>query len=227
MEKLRTVSDTKRDFYSHHKRPINSVYRRVVEELLVEMHLLSVNVDFRPDPIYYLGVVSSFESFMQGYKPEEDKESIFTALCQSVGDSPGHYRACANNALTVAQKMGEQLVSWIIDPTPIADGEGLLACIQGIKDNAKFKYSRLFAIGLYTLLQNASEELVTDVNRRHEALNSLSAVLHLPEEKLEKDLEVYRSNLEKMAQMLTMLKDVMEADRKKREERSQQKTASE
>ena len=42
---LKTVSDTKRSFYTHYNKPINSVYRRVVEELLVEMHLLSVNAD--------------------------------------------------------------------------------------------------------------------------------------------------------------------------------------
>ncbi|MFM6586777.1 MAG: photosystem II biogenesis protein Psp29, partial [Microcystis panniformis] len=33
MDKIRTVSDSKRDFYTRHTRPINSVYRRVVEEL--------------------------------------------------------------------------------------------------------------------------------------------------------------------------------------------------
>jgi len=38
---VRTVSDTKRAFYTLHTRPINTIYRRVVEELIVEMHLLS------------------------------------------------------------------------------------------------------------------------------------------------------------------------------------------
>ncbi|NEQ21393.1 MAG: photosystem II biogenesis protein Psp29, partial [Microcoleus sp. SIO2G3] len=28
MNNVRTVSDTKRDFYNHHTRPINSIYRR-------------------------------------------------------------------------------------------------------------------------------------------------------------------------------------------------------
>ncbi|MFM8003381.1 MAG: photosystem II biogenesis protein Psp29, partial [Dolichospermum sp.] len=46
---VRTVSDTKKTFYTLHTRPINTIYRRVVEELMVEMHLLSVNVDFSYD----------------------------------------------------------------------------------------------------------------------------------------------------------------------------------
>ena len=85
MDNVRTVSDTKRDFYQTHTRPINSLYRRVVEELMVEMHLLSVNADFTYNPVYALGVVSAFDRFMNGYRPEKDLESIFGALCRATG----------------------------------------------------------------------------------------------------------------------------------------------
>ena len=93
MTNLSTVSDTKRNFYSTHTRPINSIYRRVVEELMVEMHLLSTNVDFAYNPIYALGVVSSFDRFMTSYRPETDKQSIFVALCQSMGGNAEQYRS--------------------------------------------------------------------------------------------------------------------------------------
>ncbi|MEO1521535.1 MAG: photosystem II biogenesis protein Psp29, partial [Cyanobacteria bacterium J06633_2] len=35
MSNVRTVSDTKRQFYKLHSRPISSIYRRIVEELIV------------------------------------------------------------------------------------------------------------------------------------------------------------------------------------------------
>jgi photosystem II biogenesis protein Psp29 len=73
------------------------------KELLVEMHLLSVNVDFRYDPIYALGVVTSFERFMQGYSPESDKASIFNALCQAVDANSDHYRYEAETLLNEAK----------------------------------------------------------------------------------------------------------------------------
>ena len=73
MNNVRTVSDAKRAFYTLHTRPINSIYRRVVEELMVEMHLLFVNTDFSYDAIYALGVVTAFDRFMQGYRPEHDR----------------------------------------------------------------------------------------------------------------------------------------------------------
>ena len=224
MNNVRTVSDTKRDFYNHHTRPVNSIYRRVVEELMVEMHLLSVNVDFRYDPIYALGVVSSFNRFMQGYRPERDKESIFEALCQSVGKEAQQYTQDAERLKAMAGRLsGKELVSWFSSPTPLdADGD-LHTTVALISDNPKFKYSRLFAIGLYTLLEQADSEFVTDEKQRNEALKQISSALHLPEDKLQKDLELYRSNLEKMAQAQLVMEDAIKAERKKREQRAQDK----
>ncbi|HEY9607187.1 MAG TPA: photosystem II biogenesis protein Psp29 [Allocoleopsis sp.] len=224
MSNVRTVSDTKRDFYNHHTRPVNSIYRRVVEELMVEMHLLSVNVDFKYDPIYALGVVTSFNRFMQGYRPEHDKESIFDALCQAVGNDPQQYQQDAQRLQAIAQRLsGQELVSWFGSPTPTPGTEELHTIVATISDNPNFKYSRLFAIGVYTLLEQADADLVDEEKRRTEALNTVSKTLHLPEDKLQKDLELYRSNLEKMAQVKSAIEDALKADRKKREQRAQDK----
>ncbi len=222
MNNVRTVSDTKRDFYNHHTRPVNSIYRRVVEELMVEMHLLSVNVDFHYDPIYALGVVTSFERFMQGYRPERDKESIFDALCQAVGKEPQQYKQDAERLKTLAERLsGKELVSWFSSPTPVDSVGDLHNTIAQISDNPKFKYSRLFAIGIYTLLEQADLELVKDEKRRTEALKGISNALSLPEDKLQRDLELYRSNLEKMAQARIVMEDAIKAERKKRDQRAQ------
>ncbi len=220
---VRTVSDTKRDFYNHHTRPVNSIYRRVVEELMVEMHLLSVNVDFRYDPIYALGVVTSFNRFMQGYRPERDKESIFNALCQAVGKEPEQYKQDAQRLEAMAERLsGQELVDWFNAPKPLESIGDFPLTVAAISDNPKFKYSRLFAIGLYTLLEKADSELVQDEKRRTEALKQISEALHLPEEKLQKDLELYRSNLQKMEQVRSVIEDAIQADRKKREQRNQE-----
>lgn len=219
---VRTVSDTKRDFYNYHTRPVNSIYRRVVEELMVEMHLLSVNTDFHYDPLYALGVVTSFHRFMEGYRPERDKESIFDALCQSVGGESQKYKHDAQQLKTIAERLsGEELVSWFHSPKPLDNAGELYATVAAISDNPKFKYSRLFAIGLYTLLEEADLELVQDEKRRSEALKQISSALHLPEEKLQKDLEMYRGNLQKMEQARLVIEDAIQADRKKREQRTQ------
>ncbi len=225
---LKTVSDTKRSFYDHYNKPINSVYRRVVEELLVEMHLLSVNADFKSDPIYYLGVVSCFERLMQGYQPDQDKEAIFNALCRSVDGDPESYRAQAGNLLAIAkEKSTEELVSWLGNPASIEGAEDIVDALKSITANSDFKYSRPFAIGLYTLLEEANSQLLEDKDKRNEIFEMIAETLPLPGEKMKKDLDLYRSNLEKMDQLLKAIEDTLQASRKQREKRAQEKKEKE
>jgi photosystem II biogenesis protein Psp29 len=222
---VRTVSDTKRAFYTLHTRPINSIYRRVVEELMVEMHLLSVNADFRYDPVYALGVVTTFDRFMLGYRPEADLISIFNALCQSLQDDAQRYRQTAEQVRSQAVGMNASDFLSKVKQLPETGGSGLLEVLKPIAENPKYKYSRLFAIGIYTLLEIMSPDLVKDEKQRNEALEALAAGLQLSADKMQKDLELYRSNLEKLSQARQVMEDILQADRKKKEERQKAKDA--
>ena len=219
VEKNRTVSDTKRSFYQHHQRPINSIYRRVVEELMVEMHLLSVNVDFRPDPIYYVGVCESFDRFMEGYNPESDRESIFQALCKSVEASSDEYKQKSQQLLNFASNTpAEELVNWLVNPSAKEGLESVASEWQSALENPKFKYSRLFAIGLYSMIQKSDSQVVKDEEKLIKLMESLTDKLSFPVDKLKKDLDLYRSNLDKIDQMIKMLSDVLEASKKKKQQ---------
>lgn len=219
VKNVRTVSETKRAFYNSHTRPINSVYRRFVEELLVEMHLLSVNEDFRYDPIYALGVVTSFERFMQNYQPEKDKAAIFDALCQSVGTNPQQYQQDAQYLTELTSgKTGKEIVQWIVEAADQESDDPFQSQLRAIATHPRFKYSRIFAIGLYSLLEMSDPALVKDEARFKEYLEQLASALNLPDGKPQKDLELYRSNLEKMAQARQMVEDLLEAERRKRQQ---------
>ncbi len=222
MNDVRTVSDTKRTFYSLHTRPINSIYRRVVEELMVEMHLLSVNVDFRYDPIYALGIVTTFDRFMQGYRPEQDKASIFSALCRANGGEPEQYRYDAEQAL--AQVAGMTLENFWQTLKDLPQ-EGIWGQLRANAENPSFKYSRPYAIGLYTLLETVDGDALKDEKRFIDDLKQLCEPLRLQPEKVQKDLELYRSNLDKMAQAQAVLEDILKAERKRKEEREKAKDA--
>jgi photosystem II biogenesis protein Psp29 len=221
---MKTVSDSKRAFYAAYPRPINSVYRRVIEELLVEMHLLSVNADFKSDPIYYLGIVTSFERLMQGYEPEGDKEKIFNALCISTDANPETYKSQAGTLLSLAKdKSTADLTAWLQNPEAGDEANFIVEPIKAIATNHNFKYSRPFAIGIYTLLEASDPELVKDQEKRDAILDTISENFGFVGEKMKKDLELYRANLEKMTQLLKVIEDVLEASRKQREKREQEK----
>lgn len=225
MKDVRTVSDTKRAFYSYHTRPINSIFRRVVEELMVEIHLLSVNVDFSYNSLYALGVVTTFDRFMQGYQPERDRESIFNALCQATQSDSGKYRGSATEALAAVSGLSLDAFLEQVKHLDSAPDQELWRELRAIASNPKFKYSRLFAVGLYTLLEHLNAEALKDEKQRNDLLQQIAEPLHLSADKMQKDLELYRGNLEKMAQAQAVLEDILKAERKKREEREQAKNA--
>ncbi|MBE9028268.1 photosystem II biogenesis protein Psp29 [filamentous cyanobacterium LEGE 11480] len=220
MNTVRTVSDTKRAFYGAHTHPINSIYRRVVDELMVEMHLLTVNQHFVYSPIYALGVVTTFDRFMQGYRPESDVSSIFNALCAAVGGDSGKYRQDAEQLKSSLNGVAwEQLVK--TDASGPA-GDALKALVNA----PHFKYTRLFAIGLYTMLEQIDAPASQDDAQRQTLLGELATTLSLSNERIEKDLELYRGNLDKMAQAQQAIADTIAAERKRRDQREQEKAAA-
>jgi photosystem II biogenesis protein Psp29 len=189
-----------------------------VEELMVEMHLLSVNVDFSYDAIYALGVVTTFDRFMDGYQPEQDKESIFRAICQAVEQDPQSYRQDASRLQTLAASLpAKDLITSLSQASPLNQDADLQKQLEAVAANSNFKYSRLFGVGLFALLVQSDPELVKNNEQRAEALKAISNGLHISEDKLIKDLELYSSNLEKMAQALIVMADILTADRKKRD----------
>ncbi len=189
------------------------------------MHLLSVNADFRYDPIYGLGVVTAFDRFMQGYRPEADKGSIFDAVCRALENDPQQYRQNAEQLKAEAASISADSFLVQIQDVSSAPVGMLFDTLRSVKDGSKFKYSRLFAIGLYTLLETMDASLVKEEARREQALKTLSEALSLSTDKVQKDLELYRGNLDKIAQAQIVLEDMLKADRKKKEEREKAKNA--
>lgn len=189
------------------------------------MHLLSVNADFRYDPIYGLGVVTAFDRFMQGYRPEPDKGSIFDAICRALENDPQQYRQNAEQLKAEAASISADSFLVQIQDVSSAPAGMLFDTLRSVKDDSKFKYSRLFAIGLYTLLETMDANLVKEEARREQALKTLSEALSLSTDKVQKDLELYRGNLDKIAQAQIVLEDMLKADRKKKEEREKAKNA--
>lgn len=225
MNNVRTVSDTKRAFYSQHTRPINAIYRRVVEELMVEMHLLLVNAVFNYDSIYALGVVSTYDRFMQGYEPAGDRESIYNAIVQAVQGDPGQYRRDAEEILASAKATSsiDGFKSLVKEAKDSAGSDSLRANLNKVISNSQFKYSRLFAIGLYNVVEAIDTELLQDKEKREGLMDELAEAFELNADLLKKDVDLYRGNLEKMAQAQEVMKDMIEAEKKKQAKREEEK----
>lgn len=227
MNNVRTVSETKRAFYGAHTRPISAIYRRVVEELMVEMHLLLVNADFSYDSIYALGVVSVFDRFMAGYEPAVDKEPIYEAIIRAVEGDPAQYRRDASEVLEAAKRVPSiDAFKQMLEAAKTDGGDDALkGNLHKVIANPKFKYSRLFVTGLYNVLEAIDAEALKDKEKRESLLDELAETLGFNSGLLKKDVEIYRGNLEKMAQAQVVMKDMIEAEKKKKAKREEEKAA--
>ena len=217
MNTVRTVSDTKRDFYQAFPKPINSVYRRAIDELLVECHLLIVNQNFAYDPIFALGLATAFDKFTVGYQPEVDRQSIFAALSQSLLLDRDRLRQDAAQLSELAMRSPADLKSLLTTLESSVNLDPLMGQVRAIAANPKFKYSRVFAIGLFALLETADSQAIANNEQRQELLKQVGTTLNLGEDRLLKDIDLYRSTLDKVEQSRQMMADLVEAERKKRE----------
>ncbi|PZU95134.1 MAG: photosystem II biogenesis protein Psp29 [Pseudanabaena sp.] len=219
MNTVRTVSDTKKDFYLAFPKPVNQVYRRVIDELLVEIHLLKVNQSFVYDPIFALGVVTTFDRFTVGYKPETDRFAVFHALCSALQFDPDRIRQDATTLSDLAMRSPNEVKTLLTTLEATTDLEPLTEQLKTISSKESFKYSRLFGVGLYALLEISDAEAIADNTKREELIKSVGDILKFGNDRLSKDIDLYRSNLDKIEQARQMIADMVEAERKKRSQK--------
>lgn len=214
-----TVAETKMNFLKLYKRPIPSIYNTVLQELIVQQHLMRYKRTYQYDPVFALGFVTVYDRLMEGYPSDEDREAIFQAYITALKEDPEQYRIDAQKLEEWAQ--GQTASSLVEFPSKEGEVEGILKDIAeraGGKGN--FSYSRFFAVGLFRLLElaNATEPTV---------LEKLCAVLNVNKRSVDRDLDVYRNLLSKLLQAKELLKEYVDREKKKREERTEPQKANE
>jgi photosystem II biogenesis protein Psp29 len=211
-----TVADSKRAFHQAFPYVIAPLYRRLVDELLVELHLLSHQKGFQPDGLFAVGLGQVYDSFSKGYKPDQQREPLFAALCSANGFDGAAFRQMASEAIQQAGHHSlEEVKGWLSNrgegaPAPIA---GLL---QGVQ-RPDFHYSRLVAVGLLSLLQHAKGADGMDPQALRAAAHDIGEAMGLIKDRVDKDLSLYATNIEKMSQAVELMEETIAAERRRRE----------
>ncbi|GAB4825030.1 Protein THYLAKOID FORMATION 1, chloroplastic [Ancistrocladus abbreviatus] len=213
-----TVSETKLNLLKAYKRPIPSIYNNVLQELIVQQHLIRYKRNYRYDPVFALGFVTVYDQLMEGYPSDDDRNAIFEAYINAIKEDPEQYR-----------KDAQKLEEWARAQTPdslvkfsLRDGE----IEENLKEIAQraggksFSYSRFFAVGLFRLLElaNATEPTV---------LEKLCAALNVNKRSVDRDLDVYRNMLSKLVQAKELLREYVDREKRKREERAESQMPNE
>jgi hypothetical protein len=109
----------------------------------------------------------------------------------------------------------EEVKSWIE-----RQGEGapepLASALASIR-RPDFHYSRLMAVGLLSLLEEARGADAMDPATLRSFAQELAGAIGLLRERVDKDLSLYATNLEKLAQAVALMEETVAAERRKRE----------
>ncbi|WP_353292611.1 photosystem II biogenesis protein Psp29 [Synechococcus sp. M16CYN] len=205
MAERQTIADSKRAFHQAFPHVIGPLYRRLADELLVELHLLSHQSSFITTPLFAVGLCTVFDTFSRGYRPEDQISRLFKALCSSNGFEADALRRESESCLAAAKLQSVDEMKSYLASQRLADGA---------------HYSRLMAIGVFRLFQTAKG----GVNQPNEAdlrkrCKELADSLNLPAERLEKDLSLFASNSERMTMSIELVKETVAAERRKKERR--------
>lgn len=224
MSERPTISDTKRSFHACCDRVIAPAYRQVVDELLVELNLLLFQKRFHRDAVFATGLCQTFDSFMQGYRPDAQKEEIFQAICSALELDAAAIRAEVVQArASVAGQLRDGVRQWSSSNsrTPVVVRQFLERVQQ-----PGFHYNRLQAVGLMTLVEVAVGIDPDDATAAAKAAKQLAADVGLAQERFGKDVDLYRANLEKMAQGLEAMEEAVAAEQRRRQRQREEKAAS-
>ena len=214
---VRTVASTKAAFQKAYQRPINSVYRRFVEEFVTELHLVTVNSKFNYNPFFALGMAKIYEQFMQGYKPADQVGSIFDAICQSLQFKSEIIDQDAQKLAEILQGADRDRALEVLQlDESVEDLGGIKGILTKIRNNPDFHYSRTFLLGLYLAFNMVAPENA-DKERKTKLFSDITATLNFSKERVDKDLDLYSSNIEKLEQALAVMKDLAEAAKRSKE----------
>jgi len=204
LEENLTVSDSKTLFHEQFPFVIPGLYKRIVDEMLVELNLLNHQSEFTLDKYFCVGLTETFEELTKGYEPQEHLEKLFSSLCKST-----------NFKVDEIIKISDKTIKEHLNKNLKDIGDQIIAnCPE------KLYYSRILMLGIYKILSSASDFKDNEDITKIEIITDITKNLNLPLSRAEKDISIYRSSIKRIEQAKELIKETVLADRKKRGEKS-------
>jgi len=197
-EKL-TVSDSKKLFHEKFPYVIPGLYKKIVDEMLVELNLLNHQNEFTQDYLFCVGLTETFKELMKGYKPEKHLDLLFESLCSSTNFE-------AKDINEISQKSQKEFKNK-------TSNDILKLLIE--KSNSKLYPSRILNLGIYILIsysQDLKEKNESDINKM---TSDIFEKLSLSANKAEKDIGIYKSSISKMEQAKELIEELRTKEKKK------------
>ena len=197
-EKL-TVSDSKKLFHEQFPFVIPGLYKRIVDEMLVELNLLNHQNEFKQDYLFCVGLTETFKELTKGYKPEKHLALLFESLCSSSNFE-------AKKIKEISQKSQEEFKD--------KSSKDILKLLKE-KSNSDLYPSRVLNLGIYKLISNSQDLKEKKESEMNKIISEIFDQLKLSANKAEKDIGIYKSSISKMKQARELIEELRIKDKKK------------
>ena len=197
-EKL-TVSDSKKLFHEKFPYVIPGLYKRIVDEMLVELNLLNHQNEFTQDYLFCVGLSETFKELTKGYEPVKHLDILFESLCNSTNFK-------ANEIKETSQKSQKEFKD--------KSSKDILKLLKE-KSNTKLYPSRILILGIYKIISNTKDFKEKNESETKKIINDIFENLSLSINKAEKDIGIYKSSISKMEQAKELIEELRIKDKKK------------
>ncbi len=198
-EKL-TVSDSKKLFHEQFPYVIPGLYKRIVDEMIVELNLLNHQNDFMQDQLFCVGLTETFKELTKGYKPEKHLVLLFESLCNSSNFDPKKIKEISEKTLEDYKGKSLKQINNLLKE----------------KSTSNLYSSRILNLGIYLIIANANDFNELKDSERNKTISDIIYKLNLSVNKAEKDIGIYKSSLLKMEQAKELLKEARTKDKKEK-----------
>ncbi len=198
-EKL-TVSDSKKLFHEQFPYVIPGLYKRIVDEMLVELNLLNHQNEFMQDDLFCVGLTETFKELTKDYKPEEHLELLFDSLCNSSNFESKKIKESSKKTLEEYKQKSLKEISILFKE----------------KLDSNLYPSRILNLGVYIILTSATDFNDIKDSEKNKVISDIINKLNLSSNKAEKDIGIYKSSLIKMEQAKELLQEAKIKDKKEK-----------
>ena len=196
-EKL-TVSDSKKLFHQNFPYVIPGLYKRIVDEMLVELNLLNHQNEFTQDFLFCVGLTETFKELMKGYQPEKHLDLLFDSLCSSSNfEAEEINKISQKSQKEFKKKTSKDILKVLIE-----------------KSNSKLYPSRILNLGIYILISNSQDFKEKNESDKNKMTSDIFEKLSLSVNKAEKDIGIYKSSISKMEQAKELIEELRIKDKK-------------
>ena len=194
-----TVSDSKKLFHEQFPYVISGLYKRIVDEMLVELNLLNHQNEFKQDELFCLGLTETFKELTSGYKPEKHLDLLFESLCSATNFIAEEIKEISKKTKKeFKDKTSKDILKLLLD-----------------KSNSKLYPSRVLNLGIYILISNSTDFKEKNESEVNKIISDFFEKLSLSPDKAEKDIGIYKSSILKLKQARELIEELRIKDKKK------------